>query len=71
MSSSASTSEEPPFTLSIADLPGIVEGAHRNRGRGCAFLKHLEHSDIIAMVVDVHGFQYAPTLHEPYRQAQL
>lgn len=59
--------QPPPFTLSIADLPGIVEGAHMNRGMGCKFLKHLEFSDIIAMVVDVHGFQYAPSLEHPYR----
>lgn len=58
---------EQPFTLSIADLPGIVEGASRNRGRGHAFLKHLEYSGIILMVVDVSGFQLAATLEEPYR----
>ncbi|KAI1714495.1 50S ribosome-binding GTPase domain-containing protein [Ditylenchus destructor] len=62
-------STEQPFTLSIADLPGIIEGATRNRGIGFAFLKHLEHSGIIMMIVDVEGFQLNATLEEPYRSA--
>uniref|UniRef100_A0A183BS26 OBG-type G domain-containing protein n=1 Tax=Globodera pallida TaxID=36090 RepID=A0A183BS26_GLOPA len=56
-----------PFTLSIADLPGIVEGASRNRYNAFNCLKHLEYSDIIVMIVDVHGFQLGP--NEPYRSA--
>lgn len=59
--------QEPPFTLSLADLPGIVEGASRNRGVGHAFLKHLEYSEIIAMVVDIHGFQLSAKLEDLYR----
>lgn len=60
---------EKPFTLTVADLPGIIEGASRNRGRGYAFLKHLEYSNIILMVVDVHGFQLSANLGEPFRYA--
>uniref|UniRef100_A0A914HNE2 GTP-binding protein n=1 Tax=Globodera rostochiensis TaxID=31243 RepID=A0A914HNE2_GLORO len=56
-----------PFTLSIADLPGIVEGASRNRYNAFDCLKHLEYSDIIVMIVDVHGFQLGP--NEPHRSA--
>ncbi|KAI6234572.1 GTP-binding protein 10 [Aphelenchoides fujianensis] len=58
-----------PFSLSIADLPGIIEGASRNRGRGYAFLKHLEHSEIIVMVVDVHGFRLSANPDEKQRSA--
>uniref|UniRef100_A0A0N5BY47 OBG-type G domain-containing protein n=1 Tax=Strongyloides papillosus TaxID=174720 RepID=A0A0N5BY47_STREA len=49
-----------PFSLTFADLPGLIEGAHANRGRGHEFLKHLEYSDIVAMIVDISGF-YLPT----------
>lgn len=59
--------EEEKFSLSIADLPGIIEGASKNRGRGYAFLKHLEYSEIIVMVVDVHGFQLHAQMQEDYR----
>lgn len=52
------------FSLSVADLPGIIEGASRNRGRGHAFLKHLEHSEIIIMIVDVHGFKLSDSYNE-------
>ncbi|VDN55747.1 unnamed protein product [Dracunculus medinensis] len=56
-----------PYTLSIADLPGLIEGASMNRGRGLSFLKHLEYCDIILMVVDIKGFQLQATLNEPFR----
>nr|CAD2193491.1 unnamed protein product [Meloidogyne enterolobii] len=48
-----------PFhvSLSIADLPGIVKGASQNLYNGLSCLKHLEYSEIILMVVDVHGFR--------------
>ncbi|CAD5227080.1 unnamed protein product [Bursaphelenchus xylophilus] len=58
---------EDKFSLSVADLPGIIEGASRNRGRGYAFLKHLEYSEIIVMVVDLNGFQLSAHFEEPYR----
>ncbi|CEF68310.1 Mitochondrial ribosome-associated GTPase 2 [Strongyloides ratti] len=45
-----------PFSLTFADLPGLIEGAHVNRGKGYEFLKHLEYSDIIVMVIDISGF---------------
>uniref|UniRef100_A0A914NCR3 OBG-type G domain-containing protein n=1 Tax=Meloidogyne incognita TaxID=6306 RepID=A0A914NCR3_MELIC len=48
-----------PFhvSLSIADLPGIVKGASQNLYNGLSCLEHLEYSEIILMVVDVHGFR--------------
>ncbi|CAD5221816.1 unnamed protein product [Bursaphelenchus okinawaensis] len=61
--------DEYKFSLSVADLPGIIEGASRNRGRGHAFLKHLEYSDMIVMVVDLNGFQLSNDLSEPFRNA--
>ncbi len=43
--------------LSIADLPGLVEGAHKNVGRGHKFLQHVERTEVLLYVVDVGGFQ--------------
>jgi GTPase involved in cell partitioning and DNA repair len=52
-------------------LPGIIEGASRNRGCGYAFLKHLEYSEVIIMVVDVHGFKLSIRYDEPFRFADF
>ena len=41
----------------MADLPGLVEGAHENRGMGHKFLKHISRTKINLFIVDIDGFQ--------------
>ena len=39
----------------IADIPGIIKDAHKNRGLGFEFLRHIERTKMLVYVIDVAG----------------
>jgi GTP-binding protein len=41
--------------LTVCDVPGLIEGAHKNVGLGHAFLRHIKRCKVLVLLLDMAG----------------
>jgi len=55
----------------VADIPGIIEGAHRGRGLGLQFLRHVERTRLLAFMVSLESEDRQEVYDRLRREVQL
>jgi GTP-binding protein len=57
-------------TFVVADLPGIIEGAHEGRGLGLQFLRHIERTRVLAFLVPIDAIDWQSEYDQLRREVE-
>jgi len=55
-------------SFTVADIPGIIEGAHEGKGLGYQFLRHIERTRIIIFLIDITSENYENDFNTLYNE---